>query len=32
MRIMNNTFWIGMYPDMNDEMIDKMIKTIKEKI
>jgi len=29
---MNNTFWIGMYPDMNDEMIDKMIKTIKEKI
>ena len=28
-RIMNDTFWIGVYPGMNDEMIDYMIKTIK---
>lgn len=26
--IMNNTFWIGVYPGMTDEMIDYMIKTI----
>lgn len=26
--IMNNTFWIGVYPGMNDEMIDYMAKTI----
>ena len=29
-RIMNDTFWIGVYPGMTDEMIDFMIKTIKE--
>jgi CDP-6-deoxy-D-xylo-4-hexulose-3-dehydrase len=26
--IMNNTFWIGVYPGMTDEMIDYMIETI----
>lgn len=31
-RIMNNTFWIGVYPGMTDEMIDTMIKVIKEAI
>ena len=31
-RIMNDTFWIGVYPGMNDEMIDKMINAIKEGI
>jgi CDP-6-deoxy-D-xylo-4-hexulose-3-dehydrase len=29
-RIMNDTFWIGVYPDMNDEMIDKMIETVQK--
>lgn len=29
-RIMNNTFWVGVYPGMNDEMIDYMAKTIIE--
>jgi CDP-6-deoxy-D-xylo-4-hexulose-3-dehydrase len=29
-RIMNDTFWIGVYPGMNNEMIDKMIATIWE--
>jgi len=29
-RIMNDTFWIGVYPGMTDEMIDYMIKTIKD--
>lgn len=29
-RIMNDTFWIGVYPGMSDEMIDKMIEVIKE--
>ena len=29
-RIMNNTFWIGVYPGMTDEMIDYMAKTIIE--
>lgn len=29
-RIMNDTFWVGVYPGMNDEIIDYMIKTIKE--
>lgn len=27
--IMNNTFWIGVYPGMNDEHISYMIKVIK---
>ena len=29
-RIMNDTFWVGVYPGMNDEMIDYMAKTIKQ--
>jgi CDP-6-deoxy-D-xylo-4-hexulose-3-dehydrase len=29
-RIMNDTFWIGVYPGMNDEMIDRMIEVIRE--
>jgi CDP-6-deoxy-D-xylo-4-hexulose-3-dehydrase len=29
-RIMNDTFWIGVYPGMTDEMIDRMIKVIRE--
>lgn len=28
-RIMRDTFWVGVYPGMNDKMIDYMIKTIK---
>lgn len=31
-RIMKDTFWIGVYPEMTDEKIDYMIKTIKEVI
>lgn len=31
-RIMNDTFWIGVYPGMGDEMIDYMAKTILEAI
>lgn len=27
--IMNNTFWVGVYPGMTDEMIDYMVKNIK---
>lgn len=30
--IMNNTFWVGVYPGMTDEMIDYMAKVIKEAI
>ena len=29
-RIMKDTFWIGVYPGMTDEMIDYMAKVIKE--
>lgn len=29
-RIMKDTFWIGVYPGMSDEMIDYIINTIKE--
>jgi CDP-6-deoxy-D-xylo-4-hexulose-3-dehydrase len=29
-RIMNDTFWIGVYPGMNDEMIDRMIEVIRD--
>ncbi len=29
-RIMEDTFWVGLYPGMTDEMIDFMAKTIKE--
>ena len=28
--IMNNTFWIGVYPGMTQAMLDMMVKTIKE--
>ena len=31
-RIMNNTFWIGVYPGMTDEMLDKMIEVIKASV
>ncbi|NSB30273.1 lipopolysaccharide biosynthesis protein RfbH [Clostridium saccharoperbutylacetonicum] len=31
-RIMNNTFWVGVYPGMTDEMIDYMTKIIKEAV
>lgn len=31
-RIMNDTFWVGVYPGMTDEMIDYMAKTIKAAI
>jgi CDP-6-deoxy-D-xylo-4-hexulose-3-dehydrase len=27
-RIMNNTFWIGVYPGMSDEMIDRIVDVI----
>ncbi|MCR5532194.1 MAG: lipopolysaccharide biosynthesis protein RfbH [Lachnospiraceae bacterium] len=30
--IMNNTFWVGVYPGMTDEMIDYMAKTIIEAV
>jgi len=30
--IMNNTFWVGVYPGMSDAMIDYMAKVIKEAI
>jgi CDP-6-deoxy-D-xylo-4-hexulose-3-dehydrase len=29
-RIMNNTFWIGVYSGMTDKMIDKMIDVVRE--
>ena len=29
-RIMNDTFWVGVYPGMTDEMTDYMAKTIKD--
>ena len=31
-RIMEDTFWVGVYPGMTDEMIDYMAKTIKEAV
>lgn len=31
-RIMKDTFWVGVYPGMTDEMIDYMAKTIKEAV
>lgn len=31
-RIMNDTFWVGVYPGMTDEMIDYMAKSISEAI
>ena len=31
-RIMQDTFWVGVYPGMSDEMIDYMAATIREAI
>ena len=31
-RIMNDTFWVGVYPGMTDEMIDYMAKIIREAV
>ena len=31
-RIMNDTFWVGVYPGMTNEMIDYMALTIKEAV
>ncbi|MCI9198932.1 MAG: lipopolysaccharide biosynthesis protein RfbH [Lachnospiraceae bacterium] len=31
-RIMNDTFWVGVYPGMTDEMIDYMAKIIKDAV
>lgn len=31
-RIMRDTFWVGVYPGMNDEMIDYMARTIREAV
>ena len=30
--VMNNTFWVGVYPGMTDKMIDHMVKVIKEAV
>lgn len=30
--IMNNTFWVGVYPGMTDDMIDYMAKIIIEAV
>jgi CDP-6-deoxy-D-xylo-4-hexulose-3-dehydrase len=29
-RIMNDTFWIGVYPGMTDEMVDKMVDSVRK--
>lgn len=29
---MSDTFWVGVYPGMTDEMIDYMAKTIREAV
>jgi CDP-6-deoxy-D-xylo-4-hexulose-3-dehydrase len=29
-RVMNNTFWLGVYPGMTDAMIDRMIEVVRE--
>lgn len=31
-RIMNDTFWVGVYPGMTDEKIDYMVKSVKEAV
>ncbi len=31
-RIMENTFWLGLYPGMTEEMIDYMAKTVREAV
>ena len=30
--VMNNTYWVGVYPGMSDEMIDYMAKVIIEAV
>ena len=30
--VMNNSFWIGVYPGMTDAMIDYMVQVIKEAV
>lgn len=30
--VMNNTFWVGVYPGMTDKMIDHMVKVIKDAV
>jgi CDP-6-deoxy-D-xylo-4-hexulose-3-dehydrase len=30
--VMNNTFWVGVYPGMTDEMIDYMARIILEAV
>jgi hypothetical protein len=29
---MNDTLWVGVYPDMNDEMIDRMTDVINDRV
>jgi CDP-6-deoxy-D-xylo-4-hexulose-3-dehydrase len=29
-RVMNDTFWVGVYPGMTDEMVDRMVNVVKE--
>ena len=31
-RIMRDTFWVGVYPGMMDEMIDYMVQTIRASV
>ena len=31
-RIMKDTFWIGVYPGLTDEMLDDMVQIIKEAV
>lgn len=31
-RVMNNSFWVGVYPGMTKEMLDEMVKCIKESV
>lgn len=31
-RIMNSTFWVGVYPGMTDAMLDRMVKVILESL
>jgi CDP-6-deoxy-D-xylo-4-hexulose-3-dehydrase len=31
-RIMRDTFWLGVYPGMSDDMIDRMIRVVREKV
>ena len=31
-RIMNDTFWLGVYPELTDEKIDYMAQTVKDAV